>query len=72
MHLFGSQQLSTYTDTADLLMFKLSISDFECDVVVGARRAGLSVSETDYLLGFSHTSISKVYRERSRRRENIQ
>jgi len=32
-------------------------------MVVGARRAGLSVSETAYLLGFSHTTISRVYRE---------
>lgn len=31
--------------------------------VVGARRAGLSVSETDALLGFSPTTIFRVYRE---------
>ncbi len=29
----------------------------------GARRAGLSISETADLLGFSHTTISSVYRE---------
>ncbi len=29
----------------------------------GARRAGLSISKTADLLGFSHTTISKVYRE---------
>jgi len=29
-------------------------------MVVGARRAGLSVSETADLLGFSHTAISRV------------
>ncbi len=34
-------------------------------MVVGARRAGLSISETADLLGFSHTTISRVYRERS-------
>ena len=38
------------------------LSDFECAVVVGTRRAGLSISETADLLGFSHTTISRVYR----------
>ncbi len=55
----------------DLLKFKLSVrtgkkgdlSDFERGMVVGARRAGLSISETADLLGFSHTTISRVYRE---------
>ncbi len=37
--------------------------DFECGMVVGARRAGLSISKTADLLGFSHTTISRVYRE---------
>ena len=37
------------------------ISDF--GMVVGARWAGLSISETDDLLGFSCTTISWVYRE---------
>ncbi len=32
-------------------------------MVVGARRAGLSISETADLLGFSHTTISRIYRE---------
>ncbi len=32
-------------------------------MVVGARRAGLSISKTVDLLEFSHTTISKVYRE---------
>ncbi len=31
--------------------------------VVGARRAGLSISKTVDLLGFSRTTISRVYRE---------
>ncbi len=30
---------------------------------VGARRAGLSISKTADLLGFSSTTISRVYRE---------
>ncbi len=42
---------------------KGDLSDFECGMVVGARRAGLSISETADLLGFSRTTISKVYRE---------
>ncbi len=36
----------------------------ERGLVVGARRAGLSISQTVDLLGFSHTTISSVYRER--------
>ncbi len=55
----------------DLLKFKPSIrtgkkgdlSDFERGMVVGVRRAGLSISQTADLLGFSHTTISSVYRE---------
>ena len=55
----------------NLLKFKPSIrmgkkgdlSDFECGVVVGARRAGLSISETAYLLGFSPPTIFRVYRD---------
>ncbi len=35
----------------------------ERGMVVGDRRAGLSISETADLLGFSHTTISSVYRE---------
>jgi len=52
-------------------MFNLSIrtgkkgdlSDFECGMVVDARQAGLNISETADLLGFSLTTISRVYRE---------
>ncbi len=32
-------------------------------MVVGVRRTGLSISKTADLLGFSHTTISRVYRE---------
>ncbi len=42
---------------------KEDLSDFERGMVVGARRAGLSISTTADLLGFSRTSISRVYRE---------
>lgn len=53
-----------------LLKFKLSVwmwkkaalSDFECDETVGAKLAGLSISEAADLLGFSHIEISRVYR----------
>ncbi len=38
-------------------------SDFVCGMVVGARRAGLIISKTADLLGFSCTTISRVYRE---------
>ncbi len=42
---------------------KADLSDFERGMVVDARRAGLSISKTADLLGFSHTTISRVYRE---------
>ncbi len=42
---------------------KWDLSDFEHGMVVGVRRAGLSISQTADLLGFSHTTISRVYRE---------
>ncbi len=41
------------------------LSDFECGIVVGARRTGLSISKTADLLVFSRTTISRVYRELS-------
>ncbi len=44
---------------------KWDLSDFEHGRIVGARRAGLSISKTADLLGFSHTIISMVYRELS-------
>ncbi len=39
------------------------LSDFERGMVVGARWAGLSISKTADLLGFSRTTISRVYRD---------
>ncbi len=39
------------------------LSDFERGLVVGNRRTALSISQTADLLGFSHTTISRVYRE---------
>ncbi len=42
---------------------KGDLSDFERGMVVGLRRAGLSISKTADLLGFPRTTISTVYRE---------
>ena len=42
---------------------KGDLSNFERGVVVGARRAGLSISQSAQLLGFSLTTISRVYKE---------
>ncbi len=44
---------------------KGDLSGFERGMVVGARRAGLSISKTADLLGFSQTTIFRVYREGS-------
>ncbi len=38
---------------------KGDLSDFERGLVVGARRARLSIYKTADLLGFSHTTISR-------------
>ncbi len=48
---------------------KGDLSDFERGMVVSARWAGLSISKTADLLGFSLATISRDYREWS---ENIQ
>ncbi len=42
---------------------KGDLSDFERGMVVGARRTGLSIKKTADLLRFSHTTVSRVYRE---------
>ncbi len=42
---------------------KVDLSDFECGMVVGARRTDLIISKTADLLGLSRTTISRVYRE---------
>ncbi len=50
---------------------KGDLSDFKRGMVVGLRRAGLSISKTADLLEFSRTTISMVYREWSEK-ENLQ
>ncbi len=42
---------------------KRDLSEFERGMVVGDRRAGLSISKTADLLGFLHITISRVYKE---------
>ncbi len=42
---------------------KGDLSDFDRGMVVGARLAGLSISKSADLQGFSRTTISRVYRE---------
>lgn len=39
------------------------LSEFERGMIVGARSAGCSISETVNRLGFSKTAVSRVYRE---------
>ncbi len=65
------QQLNAFRHLDVKTTFKPSIrtgkkgdlSDFERGMVVGVRRAGLSISKIADLLGFSRISISRVYRE---------
>ena len=40
---------------------KYSLSDFDHGMIVGARWAGLSISETADLLGFSHTTVFECH-----------
>lgn len=42
---------------------KCDLSDFDREMIVGVRQGGLSISETADLLGFSHTTVSRMYRE---------
>lgn len=48
-------------------MEKIDSSDFGQGLVVVARQAGLSISQTCCLLGYSHRTISRVYREWSQK-----
>jgi len=42
---------------------KGDLSYFEHGMVVGVRPAGLNISQSAQLLGFSRTTISRVYKE---------
>jgi len=42
---------------------KGDLSNFERGMFVGARRASLSISQSAQLLGFSCTTISRVYKD---------
>jgi len=42
---------------------KGDLSNFERGMVVGARRAGLSITQSAQLLGFPSTTISRIYKE---------
>jgi len=57
--------LSPYNPSRSLrsLNSRFDLSNFERGMVVGARRASLSISLSAQLLGFSHTTISGVYKE---------
>lgn len=45
------------------LGIKGDLSDFKCGMFVGARWAGIDISEYADLLGFSNPTISKVHGE---------
>ncbi len=46
---------------------KGDLRDFERGMVVDSKRAGLNISKTADLLRFSRTTISRVYREWSKK-----
>ncbi len=48
---------------------KEDLSDFERGMVVGAREAGLSISKTADLLGFSQTTISRFTENGQKKRK---
>jgi len=51
---------------------KGDLSNFERGMIVGARRASLSISQSAQLLGFSRTTIYWVYKEWCKKGRNIQ
>ena len=60
----AGRQASRHSVTVQLNIRRIKtscLSDLERGVIVGARRTGSSISETD---GFSCTTVSRVYRER--------
>uniref|UniRef100_A0A4W5R473 Acidic leucine-rich nuclear phosphoprotein 32 family member n=1 Tax=Hucho hucho TaxID=62062 RepID=A0A4W5R473_9TELE len=60
----AGRQASSYAVQLNVRMGKKSdLREFERGMIVGARRAGSSISQTAALLGFSRTTVSVVYRE---------
>ena len=55
-----SQQLQVML-TSIVRMGKKCDFDFDCGMIVDARQAGLSISDTSADLGFSGTAVSKPY-----------
>jgi len=51
---------------------KGDLSNSELGMIVGARQAGLCISQSAQLLGFSHTTISRIYKEWCEKGTNIQ
>lgn len=71
-------QLITYSRETGVRRFSIwaakvpELCDFEGGMIVGAVRGGSSVTETATILTFSHTAVSRVYREMVRWTKHIQ
>ena len=57
------QEFQLFFRTNFRIRKKFDPSDFDRGMIAGARRGGLSISETADLVGFSGTTISRVCRE---------
>lgn len=50
---------------------KGDLSDFQCDLIVGARQGGISMSKTADLLGFFTQAFLKFKESCPQKRENL-